>query len=53
MTFLELIDRLDRWGRQVLNIPCRPMRREDPDGELVIEREEPHEDDREYGSPVG
>lgn len=38
-----------------MNVPekFRPMRREDADGELSITREEPHEDEREYGSPVG
>lgn len=48
MTIADLISRLERhW-------PLQPMRREDRDeGELEIDKAEPHEDEREHGSPVG
>lgn len=44
----------DNFARWALNVPpARPMRVEDEDGELEVERPEPIEDDREYGNPVG
>lgn len=44
MQKVDALDRLDRFG---------PMRREDEWEDTEIEREEPHEDEREYGAPVG
>jgi len=55
--FLDLIDRLDRWGRRLLNVDCQPMRREDPaGGDTEIDRHEPEEYDlgdlpREWRTP--
>jgi len=55
----NLIDRLDRFFRSVLNV--EPRQEDKKTGELTVPRpdwstlpaEDPHEDDREYGDAVG
>jgi len=43
----------DSIARSALNVPAKPMRVEDEDGEIVVDRPEPIEDEREFGEPVG
>lgn len=44
----------DHVGRKIANVPpAGPMRTENEDGEVVVDRPDPIEDEREYGEPVG